>query len=253
MSRRHLKLIALEAVVPIVLLLAWWFGSAGSTSVFYPPLKSIAEAFQLQWLSGLSPDLVASLYRLGIGFGIAVVAGVGLGFVLAGSPRLNQAFGPVVEFARFLPPPVTAPIFIILWGIGDLAKIVFIVFGAIWPILMNTVDGARSVDDVKISTARVYGITGWRRLVHLTLPASGPRIAVGIRNGLAAGLITMAVGEMIGSSDGVGYVMLRAQQEFATPEMWSGMIMLGLLGYALNAILTIIEHRVLFWHLQRRT
>ncbi len=244
-----MRWLAFEISVPAVLLVVWWFASAGSTSIFFPPLRTIAEAFGDNWLfTRVGSDLVPSLLRLAAGFSLAALVGVTAGLVLGRSPMLARAVRPLLEFFRFIPPPVTAPIFIVLWGIGDTTKVLFIAFGVVWPVLMNSMDGARGVDRVQLDVTRVFGFSPWYRLWHLILKASAPRIFVGLRNGLAVGIIVMAVGEMLGSTNGVGYYVLFAQRTFAIPEMWAGMFMLGIVGYVLNVAFLAVERRALFWH-----
>ncbi|MFI0370589.1 ABC transporter permease [Actinomadura sp. 1N219] len=251
-SRRGLHL-ALEIGVPVVLVGVWWAASAGSESFFFPPLPEILSALRDDWLSTrLTADLVPSLVRLAIGYAIAVAAGVAGGLVLGLAPKLARAFGPVLEFFRFVPPPVMAPVFIIVAGFGDPTKILFIAFGVVWPVLMNTMDGVAGADRVQSEVARAYGFTAAFRVRHVVLPAAMPRVFTGLRTGLAVGVIVMAVGEMVGSSDGVGYAVLDAQRGFAIPEMWAGMIMLGIVGYVLNLLLLLAERRVLFWYRDAR-
>ncbi|WP_069813390.1 ABC transporter permease [Streptomyces sp. TP-A0874] len=246
---RRLTRLTLEISVPLALLALWWVLSEGSQSIFYPPLAAITEAFRDDWLfARVGSDLAPSLIRLGIGYGVASLLGIAAGLALGRIALLGRAFGPLLEFFRFIPPPVTAPIFIVIWGIGDLTKVFFIIFGVVWSVLMNTMDGARSVDRMQLEVAKVFHFPAWRRLLHVILPASLPRIFVGLRNGLAVGVVVMAVGEMVGSTNGIGYQVLDAQRSFEIPAMWASMFMLGIVGYLLNAAFLFIERRALFWY-----
>jgi ABC-type nitrate/sulfonate/bicarbonate transport system permease component len=113
---------------------------------------------------------------------------------------------------------------------------------------LNTIDGVAGVDLTLTDTARAYGIRGLQRLRRVVLPWASPQIFAGMRTALSLALIVMVVSEMVASTNGVGYFVVQSQRSFAIPEMWSGIIMLGLLGYGLNLVFGLVEHRILRWH-----
>ena len=154
----------------------------------------------------------------------------------------------MLEFLRAIPPPVLVPILMLLVGINDEMKVLVIVSGSIWPVLLNTVEGVRSVDEVLLDTGRVYRITGWLRITRLVLPAAAPQMMAGIRQALSIGLILMVISEMFASSSGLGFTIVQFQRAFAIPEMWSGVLLLGLIGLALAFIFQFVERRVLRWY-----
>jgi ABC-type nitrate/sulfonate/bicarbonate transport system permease component len=104
------------------------------------------------------------------------------------------------------------------------------------------------VDPTLRETARVYDIGPVDRVLRVTLPAAAPQIFAGMRTALSLALILMVISEMVASTNGIGYFVLQAQRSFAIPEMWSGILLLGILGYVLNAIFLLVERRVLRWH-----
>ena len=113
----------------------------------------------------------------------------------------------MLEFLRAIPPPVLVPILILFAGIGDLMKVLVIVSGCIWPILLNTVEGVRAVDEVLSDTCRSYRIGGWLRLRHLTLRAASPQIVTGARQALSIGVILMVISEMFAAQSGLGFTV----------------------------------------------
>lgn len=244
-TRRTLLIVGL----PVALLVIWWFATQDSDSVYWPPLQSILDGFGTTWLHGrLSTDVLPSLVRLLEGYAIALVVGVGLG-VLVGSQRLMRAFlEPVLEFFRAIPPPVVIPVLILLTGIGNTMKVLVIAFGCVWPIVLNAADGVRAIDLTLRDTARNYQLGPWARLVHLTLPGASPRIAAGARQALAVALLLMVISEMFAATDGVGYAVIQFQRNYDIPEMWSGIILLGLMGVVLAAVFRLVELRVLRWY-----
>jgi ABC-type nitrate/sulfonate/bicarbonate transport system permease component len=248
MTRRAL-LIGIEILVPLLVLAVLWFWSAGSDVFYFPPLKDVLTTFKDTWLfDRVGSDVVPSLVRLFIGYFIAVVIGVGGGIALGLSPVLRRATAPIVEFLRAVPAPALLPFALLVLGVGNDSKIFIIAFVCLWPILLNAVDGVAGVDPTLVDTGRVYRIPARDRLTHVVLPAAAPQIFAGMRTSLSLALILMVISEMVASSNGIGYFVLQSQRSFAIPEMWSGIILLGILGYAFNAIFLLLERRALAWH-----
>lgn len=240
----------LALVLPVVALIVYDVWARGAQDFFFPPLDEIGSVFAEDWLFTLVPsDLLPSLGRMLTGYALAVLLGVALGMVLGLSRTLSTALDPVLQFLRALPPPALIPVSLLVFGAGDSAKIFLIVLGAIWPVLLNTVDGVRSVDQTALDMARSYRIPAYARLTRLVLPSALPRIFAGARTALAIAIILMVVSELIGADNGVGYYVQLAQRGFNIPEMWAGTLLLGLLGFAFNAVFVAIERRVLQWHL----
>src|SRR2546430_15468084 len=244
-ARGTLKVLGL----PAVLFAAWWFASAGSTDLYRPPLSRILVAFRDTGFGRRRLDAVApSLARLAIGYAVALLAGIGLGLAIGSSRRLRAFAEPVLEFLRAIPPPVLVPVVILVAGIGDLMKVLVIVSGCLWPVLLNTVEGVRAVDATLADTCRVYHIGGALRLRHLVLRAASPQIVTGARQALSIGIILMVISGMFAASSGLGFTVLQFQRGFAIPEMWSGVLLLGLLGVVLSLAFRLAESRVLHWY-----
>lgn len=240
---------AIEAVLPLAVLLLWGIWSAGADNFFFPPLTDILRTFKETWLfSRFASDAIPSIERMLAGYLIALALGVGGGLLVGSSSRFRKLTDPIFEFLRAVPPPVLIPLAILVFGIGPSMKVFVIALGCIWPILLNTVDGVRGLDPTLMETARVYGIRGWPRLRAVTLPAASPRIFAGMRSALSLALILMVISEMEASTNGIGFFILQSQRSFAIPEMWSGILLLGLLGYAVNAAFVVLERRLLRWH-----
>lgn len=241
---------ALALVLPVLLLVAYdgWARTAGD--FFFPPLSEIGATFADEWLFTRIPtDLLPSLGRMLAGFALAVGGGVALGALLGFSRTLSTALDPVLQFLRALPPPALIPVSLLIFGAGDSAKVFLIALGAVWPVLLNTVDGVRGVDRTALDMARSYRVPAHARLTRLVLPAALPRIFAGARTALGIAIILMVVSELIGADNGVGYVVQLAQRGFDIPEMWAGTLLLGLLGFGANALFVALEKRVLHWHI----
>jgi ABC-type nitrate/sulfonate/bicarbonate transport system permease component len=244
---------------------AWELAAQLAGNVFLPPpTEIIAQGGQL-WLSGPATDLflteavfediLPSLARVLGGWLIASTIGIVIGTALGRSSTGMDYVGPLFAFIRAIPPPTLIPVFMVLFGIDNTMKLATIVFGAVWPVLLNTVDGVRSVDPMQTDTARSFRTPRHRWIMLVVLPAALPKIFAGLRLSLSIALILMVVSELVGRTSGIGYQLLFAQRQFDFTIMWAWIALLGVLGYGLNNLLLAVEHRVLGWqpgrHVQR--
>lgn len=244
-----LRKIGWETWLPLLLLAVWGIVSAGSTSFYFPPLTKILETFGADWLfENVPTTLVSSLQRLAAGYALAVVTGVLVGLLFGVFRLLEVAFAPVMEFFRAMPSVAMIPIMILLFGLGQEMKIATIAFVGFFPIMLNTVDGVRAVNEQLKDVAVSYRIRFLDRMRFLYLPAAAPQVFAGARIALSLCIMAMAVCEMVGTPGGVGFFVLDAQRSFRVPSMWSGIIALGITGYVLNKLFLLVENRALAWH-----
>ena len=235
--------------LPIILLIIWGIWSSISPALFFPSPLVIAEAFVETWIGpAFVNDVLPSLARLGISIVLAVVLGIAAGTVIGLVRWLRELLEPIFEFFRAVPPPVLIPIVAVLVGANDTMKVVVMVTGAIWPVLLNTIEGVRSTDSVMTETAQSFAITRSERLRFLVLPAASPRIMTGVRQCLSIALILMVISEMFFSSSGLGYQIVFFQRNYLIAQMWSGIVLLGLIGVLLAVIFGFVERRVLRWY-----
>jgi len=235
--------------LPFLLLVLWGMATTGSTNRFFPGPLAILEAFKDTWVGpAFVHDVLPSLYRLVVGIAVSTMLGIAAGTLIGLFGGLRDLLEPLLEFFRAIPPPVLIPVGMLLLGITDTMKIVVIVSGAVWPILLNTIDGVRATDSVMSETAESFRITWWERLWFVVLPAASPRIMTGVRQGLSVALILMVISEMFASSAGLGYRIAYFQRNYLIAEMWSGILLLGLVGVLLAATFGVVERRVLRWY-----
>lgn len=244
-----LRRVAEWVTLPILLIFLWWVLTINGSSFFVPTPGELVEKFSTVWMGErLLTDVLPSLWRLLLGMVISTIIGIALG-VLIGSVRWARwLLEPLLEFLRAIPSTIMIPVLLLLVGINDTMKVVVIVLGCLWPILLNTIEGVRSLDEVVKHTADVYRFRGIPRLVFVTLPGASPLIIAGIRQSLAVGLILLVVSEMFAATDGIGYLIMNFQNRVAIPEMWSGIALLGILGVLLSGGFQLIQNRVLRWY-----
>jgi len=249
-ARLALRKVVMTLALPVVLVAAWWIATADSTSFFWPPLEDIVRTFPETWTADRwLHDVLPSLGRLGIGYAVALVAGIAFGTAIGLSKTLRALTEPTLEFFRAVPPPVLVPVIALFTGYtSSLSKVGTIALGCVWPILLNAVDGVRGLEPVLLDTAQTYRLGRWRRLTYVILPGASPRIVAGARQALSIGVILMVISELFGANRGLGATIVQFQRSFAVPQMWTGIILLGLIGVALSVLFRLIENRVLAWY-----
>jgi ABC-type nitrate/sulfonate/bicarbonate transport system permease component len=236
----------------IVLLLALWEVAAASgrlPALSFPRMSEILATWERLIVSGELPgEVLPSLWRMFAGYLIGVGLGVLLGLVMGYFRLFYNLLEPITEVLRPIPSPAYLPIVILFLGIDDEMKIFMIAFASLFPVLLNTYSGVRSVDPIQLQTARTFGVAGRKLLWQVVLPAASPYIFTGMRVSLAVALIVMVISEMVAASSGIGYFILSAQRGFKIREMFAGVLTLAVLGYVLNRLFLMIENRVLAWH-----
>jgi ABC-type nitrate/sulfonate/bicarbonate transport system permease component len=258
-GRRLITGIVHRWLVLVVGVVAWELGTRAADSSDFPPPSKIVNHMYHLWFSGpvshvfltstAVENILPSLGRMALGLAVSIVIGVGIGLALGRSERAFEYLDPLLQFARVIPPPTLVPIFIALLSIGTEMQLASIIFSAVWPVLLNTADGARSVDRLQMETARVFRLSSSDRLFKIILPATLPKIFAGVRLSLSLALILMVFSELLpGTANGIGFELVDAQSRSDLPTMWAAIVLLGILGYLLNVVLLIVERRTLAWH-----
>jgi ABC-type nitrate/sulfonate/bicarbonate transport system permease component len=228
---------------------SWQLAAESAQNVYFPTPWQIAHHGWRLWFvtDTMTEDILPSLARVLGGWAIAGVLGVALGTALGRTRTGMQYVGPLFAFFRAMPSPALLPVFIVLAGLGNDMKLALIVFGCVWPVLLNTIDGVRSVDPVKTDTARAFRTPRGQWVLMVVLPSALPKIFAGLRLSLAIAVILMVVSEMVGDTTGIGYRLRFAQTQFAFLDMWAWIVLLGIIGYGLNTALLTVERRALRW------
>jgi len=217
--------------------------------LYFPPVSKIAVILYHLTLSGALPgEVLKSFTRMGGGYVMAILVMVPLGILMGISRHWYHFFEPLVELLRPIPPPAIVPVAMLFLGIGNMMKVFVVFFACSFPILINTIDGVRSVHPVLIDTARSFGLGRYRLVQKIIVPAATPQIMSGLRTSLPISLIVTILAEMIGSVDGIGHYILKMQRSFDIPEMYAGIVMLGIVGYWLNKIFIKLDRSILAWH-----
>jgi NitT/TauT family transport system permease protein len=196
----------------------------------------------------LASELATTLESYAQGLGIAIAIGVSAGIVIGTSRTLQAATSPLIELLRPIPAVALIPLAILLFGLDEPMRRFVVAFGAVWPILVNTIYGVRSTDRFLHDVARSAGLGPVRRLVRVTLPAALPGIATGIRVSASLALLVCVTAEfVVGAGGGMGAYMQEQQSAVRMPELYAAILTVALLGYAVNAGLRAVERRTVVW------
>jgi NitT/TauT family transport system permease protein len=220
------------------LLLALWHYSVAwtATKIFPSPLdvkKGIAELIHKHVLWA---DIIDSLRRVAIGFGGAAVIGIPLGLALGWYPAANQVVNPVLQILRPISPIAWIPVAIILLGVGDHAATSLIFVGALFPIIVASVDGVSNVPSVFRLAGRNFGLGPARLLARVVFPAALPKIIVGLRIALGIAWLVVVAAEMIAVDSGLGYLVIDSRNSGKRYDLVvAAMLIIGLIGLILDS------------------
>lgn len=216
---------------------------------YLPPPHEVVKALVEGLLPGgdIRRHVLPSLRRSLVGFGLGIVIGVTLGIAIGWFKPFEKIIDSVLQFFRQLSALALFPVFLLFFGLGEPSKYAIVTWAALWPILLTTISAVKSVEKLQIDAAKSMGASSWFIFTKVVLPASIPRILPGIRIGGAYAITVLVAAEMVGAPAGLGIFTLTMQQTFRIPQMYAGILLLGLLGLAVNYLLVLVERRLTGW------
>lgn len=237
-------------ILPIVILAVWQAaGMLGLISAtLLPTPAAIGASFADLIVTGeLFGHLQISVYRAAIGF----VLGGGLGLLFGLSVglfrRFEETVDPTVQMLRMIPHLAVTPLFILWFGFGEFSKVLLIAKGAFFPLYVNTFLGIRNADSKLFDVARILEFSRWKQITQLVLPAALPNILLGLRLSLGVAWLGLVVAELMGSSEGIGYLIMDARQFSQTSIVFVGIIIFAVVGKATDSLVRYLERRLLRW------
>lgn len=220
---------------------------------FLPPLSATAVAL----LKELGREtfwwaLLQTLQGWSIGLAIAAVAGLAVGVVIATVPGLRTVTASTIEFLRPVPSVALIPLAVLMFGLKMEATLVLIVYASFWQVLIQVLSGVRDIDPVAQQTARSYRLSLLTQIRVLVWPTALPYVLTGLRLAATVALVLEITGELVIGSPGLGRQLALAQSAGAVDSIYAFVIVVGLLGMAVNVFVRGLERRVLRWHVSVR-
>lgn len=229
-----------------LILIGWeWQGQVYGNPIL-PPLSAVGRAWWRDIAPGgsLNKGLLQTFRVLLIGYAIATVLGIVVGFLMGRSRAIWGLLEPLTEWLRLTPATATIPLLVFLFGIGDKTQIIVVAYASFFPVFINTYAGARQVPKTQEDTASTFNLGWLETQIFVILPNAVPYVFVGLRLALGYALLVAILTGMLTGIGGIGYYILLAQQNFDSDRLFAGLLTTAVLGYGLNQVFLVIEKRL---------
>jgi len=243
------------AVLIVLVLLGVWEGYVHLWMVpkWLLPAPSVIAMTLVVSRELLFDHTLVTLLEVVVGFGLSLLCGVLLACGIAWSQTLERALYPFVIASQMVPIIVIAPLLLIWVGYGLTPKVIVVALTAFFPIVVNMVDGLKSVDPDAVNLLRTLGAGRWQIFVKVQVPTSLPFLFSGLRVAMAVSVIGAVIGEWMGSSQGLGYLMIRSKPQFLTERVFAAIVVLSVMGVALFVLVGVVEKLAIpWWHNEQR-
>jgi len=211
------------------------------------PSQIVDAIYQLTLTGELGRHIYISSIEFVIGYVIAAVIGIALGFGMASNARFKQAMQPWISGFYATPTIALAPLFILWLGIGIWSKVLVVIFLVLFPVTINTEAGLRTTSERLIEMLKSFGASRSQIFFKVSLPSALPFILAGLKLGIGRGLIGVVVAELFGSRAGLGRLISQSADAFNMPELFAGVIVLAVAGIAMTAGFGWLEKRLVPW------
>ena len=241
-AKRRDRLISVAS--PVGLLVAWELAAQLHfiDTRFFPAPSSIMRALVATARTGeLWENTTISLQRMVFGFLLGGVPALILGIVMGISRPIRAFVDPLIAATYPIPKSSILPLILLIFGLGEMSKVVMVAIGVFYPVVINTVSGVLQIPKIYLDVGHNFGANRWNMFTTIALPGALPFIMTGVKLGAGLGLILIAIAEMIGAQSGLGYMIWNAWQILSVNTMYVGLIMIALVGFALTAILNEVE------------
>lgn len=239
------------SVITFIVIFAAWFLATelgNIREIILPSPISVAKDLIDQAVSGqLWSDMGYSVYRVTMGFLLSVVFGVPLGILTGCFKKAEAVIAPICEFIRYMPVPAFVPLIMVWCGIGETAKIVIVFIGCFFQLVLMIADDTMSVSDDLLASGYTLGTTRWTTITKVLLPAMAPKMMLTLRMMIGWGWTYLTVSEMVAASSGLGYSILRAQRFMHTASIFSGILVIGLLGLVTDRLFAFAIRKMFPW------
>ncbi|QWU13593.1 NitT/TauT family transport system permease protein [Paenibacillus sophorae] len=213
-----------------------------------PPFSEAVISLLRLFQSGeMFRHITISLGRSGLAFIAAVAFSIPVGTFMGWNKRIERIVDPLLQVCRNTSTLALYPVFILFFGLGETSKVAIILWGTVWPILLNTISGVKEADPLLIKSARSMGISRTGLFLRVVWPMALPSILTGLRLSAATSILMLVAAEMLGADKGLGFMIFYYQERYAIPEMFGGIIFISVLGVLINYCLVRLESRMTRW------
>lgn len=238
------------ALSPIALLLLWEVCAQTGTldTRFFPaPSQIMRTLFTMVQSGELQTHLMASLQRLGLGFLAGGIPALILGVIMGLNSTIRAMIDPLISATYPIPKSSILPLALLVLGLGDASKVFMVAIGVFYPIAMNSMTGVRQINSIYLDVGHNFKASRFDIFRTIALPGAMPMIMTGVRLGVGMGLVLIAIAEMVGARSGLGYLIWNAWETFSVEQMYVGLFVIALIGFALTVLLNELEKILVPW------
>jgi NitT/TauT family transport system permease protein len=249
-----MKRIAPSVAIGALLIAVWWILVDVTGSVIFPtPLQVVTGIGELARDGSLWADIGASLYRVGVGFLLAVVFAIPLGLWMGWVRGAYATLNPIFQMLRPISPIAWIPIAILWFGVGNVSPIFLIFISSVFPMVVQTTAGVHAIERRYLRAAANFGVSRYMLFKQVVIPAVLPQIIVGMRIGLGVAWLVVVAAEMIALHSGLGYLIIDSRNAGNRYDLViAGMIVIGLIGLMLDGAMRLLEgHKLVRWRYAR--
>jgi NitT/TauT family transport system permease protein len=241
---------AISMLSPLLLLAIWEICARGhliDTRFFPAPSNILKHLFDLAVSGTLWKHVSASLYRLALGFVVGCFPAIALGLAIGLYRPVRAAFDPLISATYPIPKSSLLPLILLIFGLGESSKIAMVAIGVFYPVVINTAAGVRQIAPIFLDVGRNFGASRLNMFRTVALPGALPLIMTGIKLGAGMGLVLIAIAEMVGAKQGLGYMIWNAWELFDVETMYVGLFVIAIIGFVLNTCLDALERVIVPW------
>ena len=243
----YLSIAAASFLIPIALWCLFTYTGRANALILPTPTRMGQAALEMYRDGALLPDIEISVYRISVGFLLSAMLAIPLGILMGAYKSAEAAHEPLVGFIRYVPVPALIPLVMVVAGIGEPAKILLIFLGTYFQMVLVVADVTRQVPKDLLNAARTLGASRLQLLFHVLLPATLPGLLDTCRTMIGWAWTYLVIAEVVATSSGLGYSIMKAQRFSRADEIFVGIVILGLLGLATDMLFKIVQPRLLPW------
>jgi len=247
------KIVPPLAVMAVVVALWWWVVVKTESAIFPTPWQVVVGAWELAEDGTLWEHIGASLFRVGTGFGLAVLVAVPLGLWMGWVSGAYRTLNPIFQMLRPISPIAWIPLAILWFGVGDVSPIFLIFIASVFPLIVQTTSGVHTIERRYLRAAANFGVSRTELFRRVVVPAVLPEIIIGMRIGIGVAWLVVVAAEMIALRSGLGYMIMDSRNAGNRYDLVvAGMIIIGAIGLLLDGITRLLERlRTVRWRYVR--